>query len=347
MTTTAINFLQIREDNDLKATVERYLGPPKNGKWLCPFHKEKTPSFSVKGDRFKCFGGCGLSGDVTDFVALIEKVSVKDAAQKLNGYILDLGMTPAEIRVKQAAIRAEYLAEEEKKRQQALKRVAGMTAKVEHYRSQVGQARDYWYSQGLRDSTIQGFKLGYCPNFPLWEESDGKYQIREFTPSYVIPYFHYGELVNIRHRLKGRDKDKYRPEFAGLPNQLFNIDALDNLEFGDDLGFGPLAPGEIILCEGEVKTMYLHQISAPAVGLPGAQAWQEQYISLFAHTSTVYVVLDPDAEKRAKEITRTLNSNGIQSVMVPLPQKVDDMFVKYGCSISDFSTMLQQGRRVL
>jgi DNA primase len=40
---------------------------PRNGKGRCPFHEDKTPSFSIKGDRFKCFG-CGESGDMVDFV---------------------------------------------------------------------------------------------------------------------------------------------------------------------------------------------------------------------------------------------------------------------------------------
>jgi DNA primase len=40
----------------------------KNYKGLCPFHKEKTPSFMVDEKRFHCFG-CGLSGDATDFLS--------------------------------------------------------------------------------------------------------------------------------------------------------------------------------------------------------------------------------------------------------------------------------------
>jgi DNA primase len=159
-TPATINFTQIRQDNNLRAVVTQYLEQPRNGKWLCPFHREKTPSFTVKGDRFKCFG-CGVAGDVTDFIALMEKISVKEAAHKLGGYVLDLGLTPAEIKAKQAEIRAEYerrrlaqLAEEEMKRGKALERVSQMTGKVEHYHSQVGQAIDYWLSEGIALQTI-------------------------------------------------------------------------------------------------------------------------------------------------------------------------------------------------
>jgi hypothetical protein len=299
----------------------------------------------VKGDKFKCFG-CGASGDVTDFIALMEKISVKEAAQKLGGYVLDLGLSPAEVKAKQAEIRAEYerrrtvqLAEEEKKRAKALERVSQMAGKVEYYHGQVGQALDYWFSEGIAPHTIKRYKLGYCPNFPLWQ--DGK--IAEYVPSYVIPYFHYGELVSIRHRLKDREGDKYRPEFANLPAQLFNIDCLDELEFS------ALEPGEACLVEGEKKALVLGQHSIQAVGLPGVEAWKKhgaEWLPLFRDVSTLYIILDPNAETQSREITATFNGNGISALMVTTPQKVDDMFVKYGCTLPDFLRIIQQGRKI-
>lgn len=52
---------------------------------LCPFHAEKNPSFSVNEDKavFHCFG-CGVGGDVIDFIKLIEKVSFKEACSRLS-----------------------------------------------------------------------------------------------------------------------------------------------------------------------------------------------------------------------------------------------------------------------
>jgi DNA primase len=197
MSTPTINFTQIRETNDLAQTIEKYLGPAQRGKWLCPFHREKTPSFTVRGDRFKCFGACGISGDVVDFVALMEKLSIKEVAQRLGGYILDLGMTPAEIKAKQAEIKAErerrqveQQALEQARQAKALERLAGMTGRVELYHSQVGQALDYWASEGILPHTIKRYKLGYCPKFPVWGRVEGEYKVIEHVPSYVIPYFH-------------------------------------------------------------------------------------------------------------------------------------------------------------
>jgi len=347
MSTATINFTQIRETNDLAHTVERYLGQPtKGGKWLCPFHKEKTPSFCLKADKFKCFG-CGAGGDVVDFVALMEKLSIKEAAQRLGGFVLDLGLSPAEIAAKQAEIRAEreqrrieQQTEEQAKQAKALERLAGLTSRVELYHSQVGQAMDYWQSEGILPHTIKQYKLGYCPAFPLWQEAKKDY---DYTPSYVIPYFHYGELVSIRHRLKDREGDKYRPEFAGLPAQLFNVDCLE------ELGFSALEPGEAVLCEGEKKALVLGQQSIQAVGLPGVESWKKhesKWLPLFQNTTMVYIILDPNAETQSRELTATFNGNGISALMVTTPQKVDDMFVKYGCTLPAFMRIIQQGRKI-
>lgn len=342
---TTINFTQIRETNDLARTIEKYLGQPQRGKWLCPFHKEKTPSFCLKADKFKCFG-CGVGGDIVDFIALMEKLSIKEAAQRLGGFILDLGLSPAQIAAKQAEIKAErerrrveQQAEEKAKQGKALERLAGLTGRVELYHSQVGQALDYWTSEGILPHTIKRYKLGYCPKFPLWQETKKDY---EYIPSYVIPYFHYGELVSIRHRLKGREGDKYRPEFAGLPCQLYNVDCLDELEFS------ALEPGEVALVEGEKKALVLGQECIQAVGLPGVEAWKRygaEWLPLFKDTTMVYVILDPNAEGMAREITAAFINNGINAIMVLMPCKPDDYFTRYGGTINGFMRIVAQGRK--
>ena len=62
----------------------------KNNMACCPFHKEKSPSFSVKGERYKCFS-CGEGGDVIDFVSKYFNISPLDAAMKIdNDYNLGI-----------------------------------------------------------------------------------------------------------------------------------------------------------------------------------------------------------------------------------------------------------------
>ena len=73
----------VRNSADIIRVVSDYVSLKGSGnafKGLCPFHSEKTPSFSVHRERqlFHCFG-CGAGGDVFEFVKLIEKVSFPEA----------------------------------------------------------------------------------------------------------------------------------------------------------------------------------------------------------------------------------------------------------------------------
>ncbi|GFP28504.1 CHC2 zinc finger domain-containing protein [Candidatus Hakubella thermalkaliphila] len=78
---------EIRERNDLVALVSEYTRLKKTGKnysGLCPFHKEKTPSFVVDSGKqlYHCFG-CGEGGDVFSFVMKIESLEFPEAIQRL------------------------------------------------------------------------------------------------------------------------------------------------------------------------------------------------------------------------------------------------------------------------
>ena len=78
---------EIKERIDIVKIVDKYVKLKLTGKnysGLCPFHKEKTPSFIVSPDiqRYKCFG-CGRSGDVFNFVQEIENIDFVEALEKL------------------------------------------------------------------------------------------------------------------------------------------------------------------------------------------------------------------------------------------------------------------------
>ena len=97
----SIDFDEIRAASPLVDTVARYVDLTKRGTeyvGLCPFHTESTPSFKVwhgrKGWMFTCHG-CGMHGDVLDFVAGVNGETVKDAATRLRkGDIPAAGITP-------------------------------------------------------------------------------------------------------------------------------------------------------------------------------------------------------------------------------------------------------------
>jgi len=126
---------------------------------LCPFHGEKTPSFSVHATRqfFHCFG-CGLSGDVFTFIQKIENItfpeSVRLVAQKLGIPLPKAAFsTPGEAR--DAQLRGKLLDVHERAVaffQECLRRSVG------------ARAREYLAGRGLDDETIAKFRIGFAPD---------------------------------------------------------------------------------------------------------------------------------------------------------------------------------------
>ena len=135
-----------------KAGAQNYSG-------LCPFHGEKTPSFSVHATRqfYHCFG-CGVSGDVFSFVQKIENITFPEAvrlvAQKLNIPLPKATYSsPGEAR--EARLRAQLYDAQERAAaffQECLKRAEG------------ARAREYLQARGLDSETIARFRIGYAPD---------------------------------------------------------------------------------------------------------------------------------------------------------------------------------------
>jgi DNA primase len=135
-----------------KAGAQNYSG-------LCPFHSEKTPSFSVHATRqfYHCFG-CGLSGDVFSFVQKIENVTfpeaVRTVAQKL-GIALPKASYSSPAEAREAKVRGVLLDVHERAStffQEYLKRAEG------------AHAREYLAGRGLNEETIARFRIGYAPD---------------------------------------------------------------------------------------------------------------------------------------------------------------------------------------
>ncbi len=135
-----------------KAGAQNYSG-------LCPFHGEKTPSFSVHATRqfYHCFG-CGISGDVFSFVQKVENITFPEAvrlvAQKL-GIPLPKVTFSSPTEAKEARLRAQLLEIHERAAaffQECLKRPEG------------ARAREYLAGRGLDEATISRFRIGYAPD---------------------------------------------------------------------------------------------------------------------------------------------------------------------------------------
>jgi DNA primase len=162
--TSSDNFKEtLKQQADIVRIVGDYVKLRKAGaqnfSGLCPFHSEKTASFSVHATRqfYHCFG-CGASGDVFSFVQKVENVSFPEAvrliAQKLGVPMPKVAFSsPAEAR--DAHLRGALLDVHEKATAfflQCLRRPEG------------AHAREYLKGRGLDDETIARFRIGYAPD---------------------------------------------------------------------------------------------------------------------------------------------------------------------------------------
>jgi DNA primase len=123
---------------------------------LCPFHKEKSPSFKVENERrhYHCFG-CGAGGDAFTWLMETEGLSFPEAVEKLAG----------EAGVQLPAWSAQD--EEREKKRKSLYEVIALAASF--FEEQLGgrggtSARTYLKTRGLREETVRKFRLGYAPD---------------------------------------------------------------------------------------------------------------------------------------------------------------------------------------
>ena len=151
----------IRSANDIVDVISQYVTLKRSGRnffGLCPFHKEKSPSFSVSPDRqyYHCFG-CHKGGDVFNFVSEIERVSFKEALEFL---------------AERARIELPTVNNEEFNKKQYIKdrmyKINSETTMFYHerlYQPLAKIAQNYVKQRKLDNATLKAFKIGYSGEF--------------------------------------------------------------------------------------------------------------------------------------------------------------------------------------
>ncbi len=152
---------EIRQRTDLVGLVGEYLKLERRGKnmvGLCPFHSEKTPSFSVSPDKqlYYCFG-CGASGNAFSLIMQMENMTFPEAARTLAGRA---GVTIPE--------RKSSSAEDNiKEKIYKLNELAVLYYAHHLHKAEAGKkALEYLLKRGIKQETIELFKIGYAP--PDW-----------------------------------------------------------------------------------------------------------------------------------------------------------------------------------
>lgn len=191
---------QVRAGNPIADVVGEYVHLQKkqgNKYWACcPFHNEKTPSFSVSPEKgfFYCFG-CHAGGDVFKFVQQYENCSFLEAVEKLANRI-------------HLALPEEDMSPEERKREAYRRRLYEVCELAADYfhncltKTRMGTVGiDYWKKRGLTAQTIVDFKLGYAP--PEWDRMFRDFSARGYDAQVLVD-------AGLCMRKNGKVYDRFR-----------------------------------------------------------------------------------------------------------------------------------------
>ncbi|MBT9172837.1 MAG: DNA primase [Syntrophomonadaceae bacterium] len=220
---------EVRARTDITAFVSQYVQLKKTGRnfWgLCPFHSEKTPSFSVAPDKqiFHCFG-CGASGNVFSFLMKSEGISFPEAVRVLAGRA---GIRLPDVEVSPAA---EQRRRQKERLLEAFKLAAGFYQDVLLHTEAGNSARRYLEKRGLSPETVRRFGLGLAPDswaslknflcnkgfaYPelltagLLSESEKKTVYDRFRNRIIFPIHNQrGEVIAFGGRVLGEGSPKY------------------------------------------------------------------------------------------------------------------------------------------
>ena len=329
MVTTNVDIPALKARHPLGDTVEaagvRLRGRGRVRQGVCPFHEEAEGSFTVYADseRFYCFG-CGLGGDVLDFIQQDEGLSLPDAIARLDG---SPGLAP------RSATRP---APTRRPRSAALppRDPALLTAAGHFYAGRLRrctEAREYLASRGIGPVAAARLGLGYAPGNGLRQalESLGfsEKRIRDsglfmergaerFAGMVVVPdaVSSTGQAGGLVRWLAGRAVDPDRtPRFQALPGPK------------PVLGLGHLgpAPDWAVVAEGLFDWLALTGWGLPAVAALGTQG-VERVASALRGCPRVFLAFDGDGAGR-EATERLLTLLGRRAAAVTLPQGVGDV----------------------
>ena len=331
--------------NDITEVVGQYVKLRRRGRTytgLCPFHNEKTPSFTVYPDTqsFYCFG-CGAAGDTIGFVRKISNLSYVEAVKQLASRA---GMPMPEEDDKESRQRSRLL---------EINRCAAryFYEQLNEKTPEAAAARRYWKEKrGLSDAAIRRFGLGYAP-----EDFGGLLHYlrrRGFTEpelesSGLIKRSAKGNLYDIfRHRVMvpiidvrgniiafgGRVLDDSKPKYINSPETMVyhksrTLFALNIAKKSTSKRF--------ILCEGYMDVISMHEAGFDtAVCACGTALTPEQVKLLSEYAEEVVLSYDSDeAGQKATERSLGLFANSpvkVSVLKIPGAKDPDEFIRTYG-----------------
>lgn len=339
----------LRRRADIESTVSSYVSLKRKGKiltGLCPFHNEKTPSFTVypETQSYYCFG-CGNGGDVITFIRNIENLDYMEAVKLLadrhgvsmpqDGY--DSGLS--------------------KKRTEmyGANREAARFFHAKLYSPEGRQGLEYFYSRGLTDDTIRRFGLGYAPD--SWHDLE----------NYLVSKGYSQQLLYEANILRSTVKNGKRYYYDAFKNRAMfpvidlrgNVIAFSGRRIHDAdsdrkyvntsdtlvykkgsnlfaLNFAKKSKSDsIILCEGNLDVISLHQAGfTNAVAGLGTALTEEQAHLLSHYAGEIFICYDSD-EAGQKATRKAINILGKTTLKVRIIHMTggkdpDEIIQKFG-----------------
>ena len=342
------DFLEeLRARNDITDVISSYIQlkrAGKNTKGLCPFHGEKTPSFTVYPDSssYYCFG-CGAGGDIVTFIRTIENLSYPEAVKLL--------AERAGIAVPEDDYSQRDTSGELKTRILEANRTAAKLFHAILYSETGKQGLEYLRNKrGLDGATIKKFGLGFAPD--SWDTLKKHMNNKGFKDEELIMadllvrgkqnggYDRFRNrvmfpIINVRGNVVGfggRVMDDSKPKYLNTSDTLIfkksaNLFSLNNAKNSKK--------GRIILAEGYMDVIALFRAGfTEAVATLGTALTSEQARLISGCTDTVYICYDSDeagqkATGRAIDILKPTGT-GAKIITVTDGKDPDEFLRKHG-----------------
>ncbi len=312
----AEDVARVREATDIVQLISNTVALRKAGRrWqgLCPFHSEKTPSFSVNAEEglYYCFG-CGASGDAITFVRQTEGLDF---------------VACVEVLAARASITLRYDDKGEAAqsgRRQKLADVVAVAVDWYHERllgdADAGAARGYLRSRGMSGDEVRAFKLGWAPSG--WDELSRALRSKasaevlidaglarqnergglrdNFHSRVLFPIFDVrGDPVGFGGRILPGADERAGPKYKNTPESP--LYAKSRLLYGlnwakDAIVRARDGEGEVIVCEGYTDVIGLHAAGLPqAVATCGTSLTEDHVRTLARFTKRIVLAFDADA----------------------------------------------------
>lgn len=287
---------------DLRRQGARWVG-------LCPFHDERTPSFSVDAQEklYHCFG-CGVGGDVIKFVEEKDGLGFAEAVELL------ADRYGVELEREQEDPRAEAKRQQRRRLEQLLDRTAAYYANFLWEAPEAGKAREYLAGRGLREETLREFGVGYAPS--AWDKilvrgQQAGFSVAELRSVGLAQQGRGGgEYDRFRSRIMFPIRDR-RGRVLGFGGRAMRDDQgakyvntaetdffhKSQLLYGVDKAKSAIAKAaRAVVVEGYTDVLALHQAGVEeTVAVMGTAITGEQVATLSGMVEEVVLALDADS----------------------------------------------------